>query len=230
VDKLDGVYMELLCSIKYMTDKEYLNNLRIPTKENPLRVLSSACLLGEMCGVDGTSNGKYPSALKLMQYQNIKLIPFCPEDYVLGTPRETPDCEGGTGDDVLDGKAKVVTQTGKDITSEMIRASLKMLHIAQENDVELALMMDSSGACGSQVIYNGSRFSENPIYQIGMGVCAAQLNRNGIKIVSQRDYASLEILYSKIDPLHIIQKDAIDHDQIEWYIDYFKTRKEPNKK
>ncbi|MCB0804049.1 MAG: DUF523 domain-containing protein [Flavobacteriales bacterium] len=208
-----------------MTDKEYLNNLRIPTKENPLRVLTSACLLGEMCGVDGTSNGKYPSALKLMQYQNVKLIPFCPEDYVFGTPRETPDCEGGTGDDVLDGRARVITQTGKDISSEMIRASLKMLSIAQENDVELALMMDSSAACGSQVIYNGSRFSENPIYQIGMGVCAAQLNRNGIKIVSQRDYASLEILYSKIDPFHIIKKDAIDHDQIEWYNDYFRTKK-----
>ena len=105
-----------------------------------------------------------------------------------------------------------------------------MLDIAQENDVELALMMDSSGACGSQVIYNGFRFSKNPIYQIGMGVCAAQLNRNGIKIVSQRDYASLEILYSKIDPFHIIQNDAIDHDQIEWYLNYFKTKKEHNKR
>lgn len=213
-----------------MTDKEYLNNLRIPTKDDPLRILSSACLLGELCGVDGTNNGTYPSVLKLTQFQNVKLITFCPEDYVLGTPRETPDCEGGNGDDVLDGSAKVITQTGKDITSEMISASLKMLHIAQENEVELAILMDVSAACGSQVIYNGSRFSENPKYQIGMGVCAAQLNRNGIKIISQRDYASLEILYSKIDQLHTIKKEAIDHDQIEWYIDYFKTGKEYNKK
>lgn len=211
-----------------MTDKDYLKNLRIPTKANPLRILSSACLLGDLCGVDGSSNGKYPSALKFMQYENVKLIRFCPEDYVLGTPRETPDCEGGNGDDVLNGKARVITQTGKDITVEMIRGSLKMLEIAQINDVELALMMDSSGACGSQVIYKGSRFSENPIYQIGMGVCAAQLKRNGIKIVSQRDYASLEILYAKIDPSHVIKKDAKDHDQTEWYINYFKKGKEKN--
>lgn len=204
-----------------MTDKEYLKSLRIPTKENPLRILSSACLLGEKCGVDGTSNGEYPSALKLMRYQNVKLIPFCPEDFVFGTPRETPDCEGGNGYDVIDGKARVISQTGKDITSEMIKASLKMLEIAQENNVELAVMMDSSAACGSQVIYNGSRFSKNPIYQIGMGVCAAQLNRNGFKIISQRDYASLEILYSKIDPLHLINDEAKDHDEHEWYIDYF---------
>ncbi|MFT6921395.1 MAG: hypothetical protein ACJA1C_000389 [Crocinitomicaceae bacterium] len=106
----------------------------------------------------------------------------------------------------------------------MIRASLRMLQIAKENDVELAVMMDSSGACGSQVIYNGTRFSKNPIYQIGMGVCAAQLNRNGIKIVSERDYASLEILYSKIDPSHIIQNEAKDHDQIDWYTNYFKKK------
>ncbi len=208
-----------------MTDKEYLNNLRVPTRENPLRILLSACLLGELCGVDGTSNGKYPSALKLLNYDNVKLVTFCPEDYVLGTPRETPDCDGGDGHDVLDGKAKVITQTGKDITSEMIRGSLKMLQIAQENDVELAVMMDVSGACGSQVIYNGTRFSENPRYQIGMGICAAQLDRHGFKIISQRDYASLEILYSKLDPTHVIQHDAIDHDQNEWYLDYFKKGK-----
>ncbi len=204
-----------------MTDKNYLNKLRIPTKESPLRVLSSACLLGELCGVDGTSNGKYPSVLKLVSYENIKLIPFCPEDFVLGTPRETPDIEGGNGHDVLDGKARVITQTGKDITYEMITASLKMLEIAQKNDVELAILMDTSGACGSQVIYNGSRFSENPIYQIGMGVCAAQLDRNGIKIISQRDYESLEILYSKIDQNHIMQNNVKDHDKHEWYLDYF---------
>ena len=97
-----------------------------------------------------------------------------------------------------------------------------MLQIAQENNVELALMMDSSGACGSQVIYKGSRFSENPSYQIGMGVCAAQLKRNGFKIISQRDFESLEILYKKIDPSHSLNTKAKDHDQIEWYLDYFK--------
>lgn len=209
-----------------MTDKEYLRSLRVPTKQNPIRVLTSACLLGEMCGVDGSSYGEYPSVLKLMQYNNIKWIPFCPEDYVLGTPRETPDCTGGTGEDVIDGKAKVLTQSGYDVTDLMIKASLKMLHIAKINKVELAILMDVSGACGSQVIYKGSRFLANPTYQIGMGVCAAQLNRNGIKIISQRDYAALEILYTKVDPSHIVKKDAIDHDQTDWYKEYFKMAKE----
>ena len=156
-----------------------------------------------------------------MQFDNVKLVPFCPEDYAMGTPRETPDCSGGTGHDVLDGKAKVITQSGKDITQPMIDASLKMVEVAQANEVELAFLMDVSGACGSQVIYDGSRFSENPKYQIGMGICAAQLDRHGIQIISQRDYASLEILFNKLDPTHQIDASAIDHDQTEWYQTYF---------
>lgn len=211
----------LVPSSDRMTDIHYLTHLRIPTEDEPLRILSSACLLGQACGVDGTSNGEYPSVLKLLRYPTVRLIPFCPEDYVFGTPRETPDIENGTGADVLEGKARVITETGKDITEPMIEASLKMLRIAQENEVELAVLMDVSGACGSQVIYKGSRFSDQPKYQIGMGVCAAQLHKHGFKIISQRDFASLEILYAKIDPAHSINEQAIDHDRHPWYLEYF---------
>ena len=84
-------------------------------------------------------------------------------------------------------------------------------------------MMDVSAACGSQVIYKGHRLSENPQYQIGMGVCAALLQRNGFKIVSQRDYRSLDILFSKIDADHIPNKSFLDHDETDWYKEYFGT-------
>ncbi|HMT28009.1 MAG TPA: hypothetical protein PKD91_01890 [Bacteroidia bacterium] len=45
-----------------MTDRNYLTNLRIPTKDNPLRILMSACLTGITCGYDGTAYGDYPGA------------------------------------------------------------------------------------------------------------------------------------------------------------------------
>lgn len=61
-----------------------------------------------------------------------------------------------------------------------------MLEIAKRENIELAVMMDASAACGSQVIYDGNRFSENKIYQIGAGVSAAQLMRSGFKVISQR--------------------------------------------
>lgn len=204
-----------------MVEITYLEQLRIPTQHEPLRILMSACLSGLRCGYDGTANGEYPSALKLLKYDTVKITSFCPEEYSFGTPREMCDIHGGNGMDVLDGKAKVLSECGIDWTEGMIKASEKMLEIAIKEKIELAVMMDISAACGSQVIYNGNRFAENKVYQIGSGVCAAQLIRNGIKVISQRDFAALEILYAKIDPGHSIDETKIDHDQTEWYKTYF---------
>lgn len=204
-----------------MTDINYLKNLRTPTPDNPLRVLLSACLSGVLCGYDGSANGEYPSALKLLNYDTIRIYKFCPEDYSFGTPRAMCDIDGGTGLDVLEGNARVLTPDGQDWTDGMIRASERMLQIAREQDIELALLMDISAACGSQVIYDGNRFATDKKYLIGAGVCAVQLMRNGFKVISQRDYASLEVLYSKIDPQHNINLQARDHHQIQWYKEYF---------
>lgn len=204
-----------------MTDKEYFKSLRIPDENNPLRILVSSCLLGALCGADGSSYGNYPHITKLKKEGRLKLTPFCPEDYSFGTPRETPDILDGKGADVLDGKAKVITESGKDITKGMIEAAYKMLEVAITNNIELAILMDVSAACGSQVIYKGHRFSDNPTYQVGMGVCAALLDRKGFKVISQRDFRTLEILYSKIWPDHEIDSIAIDHNETAWYKEYF---------
>lgn len=206
-----------------MTDKDYLKQLRIPTKDNPLRLLMSACLSGITCGWDGTANGEYPSALKILKYETVKVVKFCPEEFSFGSPREMCDIHGGSGFDVLDGKAKLLTENGQDWTEGIIKASEKMLDIAKQEKIEIAVLMDISAACGSQVIYDGNRFSDNKIYQIGAGVAAALLIRNGFKVISQRDYASLEILYSKIDTSHQIDNTKLDHHEIEWYKEYFKT-------
>ena len=206
-----------------MTDRDYLKKLRVPTPNDPLRVLVSSCLTGIMCGYDGTANGEYPSVLKLLAYENLRLIKFCPEEFSFGSPREMCDIHGGTGMDVLNGKAKVLTESGKDWTEGMIKASERMLEVARKENIELAIMMDISAACGSQVIYDGNRFSDQKKYQIGAGVAAAQLLRSGFKVISQRDYASLEILYSKIDAAHVVNTAAKDHHEIEWYKDYFKV-------
>ncbi len=204
-----------------MTDRNYLKQMRVPTVDSPLRVLLSACLAGVTCGYDGTANGTYPSALKLLTFDTLKIVKFCPEEFSFGSPREMCDIHGGDGYDVLRGKAKVLTETGADWTEGMIVASLKMLEIAIKEDIELAVLMDVSAACGSQVVYSGNRFDTNKVYQIGAGVCAAQLMNHGFKVISQRDFASLELLYSKADPMHLIDEKAIDHHQISWYKEYF---------
>jgi len=207
-----------------MTNQLYLKNLRRPTVNNPLRILSSSCLVGTLCGANGTSYGTYPLIKKIEKFSNVTLIPFCPEHFSFGTPREIPDIENGNGLDVLNGEAKVITESGRDVTLEMIKASEAMLQLALQYKIELAILMDVSGACGSQVIYKGHRLHEGHSYQIGMGVCAAQLHKHGIQIISQRDYASLELLLSKLDCTHQIDSKAIDHHQTEWYKTYFKPK------
>ncbi|TNF45867.1 MAG: DUF523 domain-containing protein [Bacteroidetes bacterium] len=204
-----------------MTDRAYLKNLRIPSAQDPLRIMMSSCLAGITCGWDGTANGEYPTALKILSHPTAKIVKFCPEEYSFGSPREMCDIHGGTGFDVLDGKARLLTESGKDWTEGIIKAAEKMLEIARREDVELAVLMDISAACGSQVIYDGNRFAENKIYQIGAGVAAALLMRNGFNVISQRDHASLEILYSKLDPAHQIDSTMLDHHEIPWYMEYF---------
>ena len=41
------------------------------------------------------------------------------------------------------------------------KASKKMLEIANQHNIELAIMMDVSAACGNHVIYDGNRYAEN---------------------------------------------------------------------
>lgn len=204
-----------------MTDIEYIRNLRTPSTEDPLRLLMSACFTGIVCGFDNQAYADYPTIIQLLKYDKIKVSRFCPEDFSFGTPRRLCDIHGGDGFDVLNGKAKVLTEEGDDWTAGMIEGAKKMLEVAQKNNVELCVLMDVSAACGSQVIYEGMRRAENPVYQVGAGVAAALLIRNGYKVISQRDYASMEALYHKLNPAHTVNPDAIDHLQHPWCKEHF---------
>lgn len=207
--------------LQVMTKLDYIKQLRQPTTEQPLRLLMSACLAGITCGYDGTANGTYPSALQLLNYPNVKIVTFCPEEFSFGSPRAMCDIYGGVGADVLDGKARVLAASGEDWSEGMIKGAEAMLAVAQKHQIELAVMMDISAACGSQVIYDGNRFAVDKKYQIGTGVSAALLMRHGFTVIAQRDFASLERLYHKIDPSHSMHLDAIDHHQTDWYQKYF---------
>ncbi len=80
-----------------------------------------------------------------------------------------PDIHGGDGFDVLDGKARVLSDTGEDWTEAMLGAARAMLALAQQQRVRLALLTDISAACGSQVIYDGARAGGR--HRAGQGVC-----------------------------------------------------------
>ena len=202
--------------------KEYLSSIPTPTIDNPLPVLFSACLTGVTCGFDGTAYGNYPQVIDLIKYKNLKPVKFCPENASFGTPRDLCDIHGGDGMDVLNGKARVYTEDGTDWTEGMISGAHQMLEHALANNVKVAVMMDVSAACGSQVIYYGQRRIENPSHQKGMGVATAVLRQNGIKVISQRDFRSLQYLFKKLDPNYEVDQTLKDHNESDWYVNYFK--------
>jgi uncharacterized protein YbbK (DUF523 family) len=189
------------------------------TPERPLTVLASGCLAGRRCGVDGSTNGVYPTASTLLALPNVRAVDFCPEDFAFGTPRATPNLYGGDGFDAVDGRARVLTDDGDDWTDGMLRAARQMVELAQAHDVRLALLMDTSAACGSQVIYDGPRRLRT--YRAGPGVAAALLVRSGIAIVSQRDYRTLGFIFRRLGRPDLAAPAARDHHETDWYRDYF---------
>lgn len=190
------------------------------TPERPMPLLLSACLQGVLCGADGSSYGApYARLERLVGLANVRPIAFCPEDFSFGTPRAIADIHGGSGLDVLEGRARVLTDAGEDWTEGMLRAASAMTAIARHNQVRLAALMDISASCGSQVIYRNSR--SDRVYQAGAGVAAAMLLREGITVVSQRDYRTLGRIVAKLDPTFEEDPEARDHHESDWYRSYF---------
>ena len=185
-----------------------------------MRVLASACLAGDPCGVDGTCYGAYPLARRFFSLPNVRVVRFCPEHDAVGTPRAMPDIHGGDGHDVLDGRARFVSDRGDDWSDAITRAAARMAEIAVEERVHLALMMDTSAACGTTVIYDGARGLKK--YRRGPGVAGAAVLRAGIPIVSQRDERTLAVLFAKLQAdMSDLATDGLDHHEREWYRGYF---------
>lgn len=150
-------------------------------------IIVSACLCGINTRYDGKSNLN-EKALKLLKEGKAVLV--CPEQLGgLSTPRPPQEIVGGTGADVLDGKAKVMTIEGNDGTIEFIKGADETLKIAKQVGAEYAILKAKSPSCGFGKIYDGN-FTSTKIN--GNGVTAELLRRNGIKIYSEEDIDNID--------------------------------------
>lgn len=146
-------------------------------------ILVSSCLAGLQVRYNGTHclNKKIHD----LAAQN-KAITICPE--LLGgfsTPREPAEIEGGDGEDVLDGKAKVVGKSGRDVTELYIKGAYATVEKAKEINATLVVLKEDSPSCGSSTIYNGEFKGEKIV---GNGVTSALLKRNGFKVISEEQF------------------------------------------
>jgi uncharacterized protein YbbK (DUF523 family) len=143
-------------------------------------ILISACLCGINTRYDGHSNLN-EEALRLLKEGKAVLV--CPEQLGgLSTPREPHEIVGGTGADVLDGKARVISINGIDSTEQFIKGAEETLKIAKEAGITKAFLKAKSPSCGCGEIYDGS-FSRRKV--MGNGVTAELLRRNGIEVYTE---------------------------------------------
>ncbi|WP_091836817.1 DUF523 domain-containing protein [Marininema halotolerans] len=113
-------------------------------------------------------------------------IPVCPEQLGgLSTPRPPAEIVGGSGEDVLDGKAKVIDIHGKDVTEEFISGAEEALQVALSIGATEAILKESSPSCGSCTIYDGSHTG---VKKEGVGVTTALFRRHGIKVLSEETW------------------------------------------
>ncbi|SHE65505.1 Uncharacterized conserved protein YbbK, DUF523 family [Seinonella peptonophila] len=142
----------------------------------------SACFAGIECRYDGRAN----RVTKIQEMiKKGEAIPVCPEQLGgLSTPRLPAQIVGGSGEDVLDGKAKVIDQAGNDVTEAFIRGAEQALQMAKLTGATEAILKERSPSCGSCVIYDGTFEGTK---KAGQGVTTALLKRHGIRVKSEEE-------------------------------------------
>ena len=133
-----------------------------------MKILVSACLLGKNCKYNGKNNYSERVAAYVAGHE---VIPVCPE--VLGglpTPRDPSE--------IVDG---VVTNCkGISVDRQFREGAEEALRIAEENNIDLAILQSRSPSCGTGQIYDGT-FTGRLIP--GQGVFAGLLQQHGYRVL-----------------------------------------------
>ena len=122
----------------------------------------SACLLGVRCRYDGSSRD---SPEMLSRLAHTLLVPVCPEQLGgLPTPRSPCRLQGGSGADVLAGRAHVVDDSGADMTAAFLRGAQEAVGIARR--VGATRARDATTVGGADAPAEGSAKSRTAIQRI----------------------------------------------------------------
>ena len=158
-------------------------NLSIELFSMSSKILISSCLAGIKCAYDGKAR-VCDCMAGITDY-----VSLCPE--VLGgmsVPRERSEIVGGIGTDVLDGKARVMSFSGKDNTESFLSGARRTLDEAFRHNVKVAILKEHSPSCGVNKIHSGLF---NGTLREGQGVTTALLRRHGVKVYSENEYPPL---------------------------------------
>ena len=137
-----------------------------------MRIVVSACLLGENCKYNGGNNRNE----RVLRYvEGHEVITVCPE--MLGglpCPRKPVEWVG----------ERVLTKDGDDCTDNFRLGVQKSMDIIGDKHIDLAILQSRSPTCGVKQIYDGT-FSGVRID--GMGALARALHERGIPLMDAED-------------------------------------------
>lgn len=137
-----------------------------------MKIVVSACLLGENCKYNGGNNYSEEVA-KFVKGREV--IPVCPERLAgLGIPRTPIEIRGD----------RVIDRGGKDVTAALQEAVQKILAQLASEDVECVVLKSRSPTCGVKQVYDGT-FTGTLVD--GMGVLAKALANAGYKVLDAED-------------------------------------------
>ena len=137
-----------------------------------MKIMVSACLLGENCKYSG-GNNLSPDLLRLLAGHTV--IPVCPE--VLGglpIPRIPAEIVNGI----------VINREGVSVDGLFRLGAARALELARQEKPDLIILQSRSPSCGVKEVYDGS-FSGKRIP--GRGVFAELALRDGFRVMDVED-------------------------------------------
>ncbi len=137
-----------------------------------MKIMVSACLLGENCKYNG-GNNLNPELLHLLSGHEV--VPVCPE--VLGglpTPRAPAEIVNGV----------VINREGVSVDDAFRLGAKKAIEMARQEKPDLIILQSRSPSCGVKEIYDGT-FSGKLVP--GHGIFAEMALQAGFRVVDAED-------------------------------------------
>ena len=147
--------------------------------EKEIKVLISACLLGDNVKYSG-GNNLTPELVTMLEKYNVKIVKICPECFAgLPIPRVPSEIR----------EDKVFSKDGRDITEEFLDGAEKTYEVVERKQADFAILKERSPSCGSSYIYDGN-FSGKVIE--GQGFTTRKLNEENIIVFSEENLEEIE--------------------------------------
>ena len=148
-----------------------------------MKIMVSACLLGENCKYNG-GNNLNPELVRLLAGNTV--IPVCPE-MLGGLPAPRVPAE------IVDGI--VMTREGVRVDEAFRRGAEKALEIARQEKPELIITKSRSPSCGAREIYDGT-FTGKRIP--GRGIFAEMAQQAGFTVMDAEEALRISPVFRKL--------------------------------